>query len=164
MLQNTQQRIVALKNELKSQKTASGLAFSQLLMPENTPTQSYSGTASTSGGAGNPVARVRFRFERTDGLIEPPMINFAYDATFSPDYKQFASGYGWTFSGAEDAFLPQDWVAGYIAELGDGYVDFYVDFTSDIRTDFFSLQNISLSTTCQAITNVKGILWVERII
>lgn len=166
MKQDVQQRIVALKNEVKAQKTYSGLAYSQLLMPENTPTQSYSGTASLSGSGETPVARIRFRFQRTDGIITAPMINFAYDASITPTYKQYAESYGWTFqgTGAATVFPPINWTSGNIAELGDGYVDFYVNFSNEIRVDFFDLNSISFNVTCQAITNVKGTLSVERLI
>lgn len=164
MIQDTQKRLVALKNEVKAQKTASGLAYSQMLMPENTPTRVYSGTASLSGSGDTPVARLRFRFQRTDGIADPPLINFACSANYSPSYKQFAEANGFSFTGRSSMYLERQDVVSYIHGLGDGYVDFYVDFQSAIRTALFSLNSIQIYATCSAITGVKGSFVVERLI
>lgn len=164
MVGDVQQRIVKMHNELKAQKVSSGLAYSQLLLPENTPTQTYSDSMSLTGSGTGPLARVRFRFTRMDGLAEPPLINFDFTATTSPTYKQFVESKGFTISGDDLDYF--DWwiVSGYIGELGDSYVDFYVDFKSSIRSNFFSLNSMSFTVSCQAIANVIGDLSVERII
>ena len=158
------QRVVALKNELRAYKVASGITYSQLLMPDNTPTESYSGTASLSGSGSTPVARLRFRFTREDGFLEAPMINFAYSANISPTYRSFAESNGFTFSADDLSYLDRLQIAGYIAELGEGYVDYYLDFSSNLRDMFFSLNSLSISATCEAIANIKGSLSVERLI
>lgn len=161
---NTQSRLVELRNEIKAQKVASGLTYSNLLLPENTPTVSYSGTASLPASGNNPVARLRFRFSRTDGIVEPPLINFAYSVSYSPTHKEFLISHGFTISGDDvDVF---DWLDGngYIAETGDGYVDFYVELLSTLGTDYFDLNSLSYQVTCQAIANVRGTLVVERLI
>lgn len=163
MISDVQLRLVKARNELKAQKVYSGLAYSQLLLPENTPQQSYSGTASLSG-SGKPLARLRFRFRRTDGLIDPPMINFAFTANYSPEYDDFVRSKGFTISGDDLGYFNWREVDGYIAELGDAYVDFYVDFSSSIRDDLFSVNSISFSVNCQAISNVNGTLEVERLV
>ena len=164
MKRDTQQKIVELRNELQAQKVYSGLAYSSLLLPENTPTRTYSGTASLSGSGTTPVARIRFRFVRTDGLLDPPLINFAYSASYSPTYKQFAESYGFSFQENDLSFITITGISGYIAELGDGYVDFYVDYSSNLRSQFFSLNSISISIEVQAIVAVNGRLEVERLI
>lgn len=164
MTSDIQRRIVALRNEIQGQKTFSGLAFSQLLLPENTPTQTYSGTASLSGGLYDPVAKVRFRFTRDDGLIEAPAINFAYECTTSPTYVEFVRGVGFTISGDDLGYFDQWGISGYVSEIGDGYVDFIVAIQAAVREAFFSLNSISFSVTCQAVTNVLGTLIVERIL
>ena len=163
MIPDVQLRLVKARNELKAQKVYSGLAYSQLLLPENTPQLSYSGTASLSGSG--IVARLRFRFTRTDGLVDAPMINFTTSTTLSPTYKQFAEANGFTFSVANDlSYIDTLNANGYIGELGDGYVDLYVDFDDYIRKDFFSLNSIAFSAEVQAIANVAGNLTVERLI
>lgn len=163
MISDVQLRLVKARNELKAQKVYSGLAYSQLLLPENTPQLSYSGTASLSGSG--VVARVRFRFTRTDGLSDTPMINFTTSTTLSPTYRQFAEANGFTFSTAYDlSYIDTLYANGYIGHLGDGYVDWYVDFDELIRRDFFSLNSIAFSVQVQAIANVAGNLVVERLI
>lgn len=159
-----QQKIVELRNELQAQKVYSGLSYSQLLYPENTPSLSYTGTASLSGSGETPVARVRFRFTRTDGINETPLVNFAYDASYSPSYKQFAESYGWSFTGNNFDFFEKEDISGYISGTGDNYVDFFIDFNYTIRDALFSLSSIGISATCQAIVAVNGTLSVERII
>lgn len=164
MRRYVQQKIVELRNELQSQKVYSGLAYSQLLYPENTPSQTYTSTASLSGSGQTPVARIRFRFIRTDNINETPMVNFAYNASYTPSYKKFAENNGWSFSGQNfDSFERYD-ISGYISGVGDNYVDFFVDFNYTIRSALFSLNSISISVTCQAIVAVNGTLEVERII
>lgn len=165
MKKDVQQRIVEMHNELKAQKVYSGLAYSQLLLPENTPVESYSGVASLSG-SGDVIARIRFRFTRTDGLTDPPMINFASNAGVSPTYTDYAIANGFSISGndvsAQD--LSGSDIVGYINEIGDGYTDFFVDFDDSLRAKFFSLNSLSITATVQAISNVAGTLSVERII
>lgn len=164
MIGDVERKIAKLKNELKAQKVYSGLTYSQLLYPANTPTVSYSGTASLSGSGQTPVARVRFRFTRTDGLNETPLVNFAYNASYSPSYKQFAESYGWSFTGQDFSFFERDDIHGYISGTGDNYVDFFVDYNYILRSDLFSLSSIGISITCQAIVAVNGTLSVERVI
>lgn len=162
MVMDVQNKVTQLRNEVKAQKVFSGLTYSQLLLPENTPTQSYSGTASLSGSG--PVAKIRFRFTRTDGINEPPMINFAYSASISPTYRAFAESYGFSFSANDLSYIDRRQVSGYIASLGDEYVDYYVEFSEYLRDIFFSRSDLGISVTCQAIANVKGTLVVERIV
>ena len=164
MKRYVQQKIVELRNELKAQKVFSGLAYSQLLYPENTPSQTYTSSANLSGSGETPVARIRFRFTRTDGINETPLVNFAYDASYSPSYKQFAESYGWSFTGNNFDFFEKEDISGYISGTGDNYVDFFIDFNYTIRDALFSLSSIGISATCQAIVAVNGILSVERII
>ena len=161
MIQDVQQRIVKFTNELKAQKVYSGLTYSQLLLPERSPTLSYSGIANLSGSG--LVARLRFRFTRTDGLIEPPFINFAYSFSILPTYKEFAQSNGFIFSADDLTYIDRSSVAGYISEIGDGYVDFYVDFNSELRGRYFSLESININAACQAIANIEGNLTVERL-
>ena len=164
MIYDVEKRLAAVHNELKAQKVYSGLVYSQLLLPENNPVQSYSGTASLSGSGTDPIARLRFRFIRDDGLLDPPLVAFAVDTSISPTYQQFAESYGFTFEANDLSYFSIFETSSYIAELGDGYVDFYVDFDSFLRGMFFSLNNLSVSVTVQATANVKGTLTVERLI
>lgn len=164
MIYDVENRLVKIRNELKAQKVFSGLAYSQLLFPSNNPVQSYSGTASLSGSGDDPVARLRFRFTRTDGLVEPPLINFMYSATYSPTYQQFAESYGFQFYGKDLSELEYNDITSYIGQFGDGYVDYYIDYQYTIRDALFSLNSIQIAATCYAVASVKGTFVVERII
>ena len=162
MVLDVQNKVTRLRNEIKAQKVFSGLTYSQLLLPENTPSLSYSETVSLSGSG--PVARIRFRFTRTDGLIDPPFINFAYTGSISPTYKSFAESNGFSFSAHDLSYIDRNNISGYIATVGDGYVDFYVEFNSYLRRMFFSRNSLDIAVTCQAIANVAGTLSVEKIV
>lgn len=164
MIYDVEKRIVKLRNEIKAQKVSAGLTYSQLLMPENTPQLSYTGTATWTSSTTAPVARVRFRFTRTDGLTDPPLINFTHTSACSPTYKEYAVANGFSFSPDIDmTYLDSEIIEGYIGEIGDGYVDFYVDFGMSIVSRYYTLSSIQISTTCQAISNVYGTLTVERL-
>lgn len=164
MIYDVENRLAKLHNELKAQKVYSGITYSQLLLPENTPSKSYSGTADLSGSGTDPVARLRFRFTRTDGINEPPLVDFTLQVSISPTYKSFAESYGFVFNANDLSYFTYTNVDGYINEIGDGYVDFYVDFNSYLRSMFFSLSSLSFSVTVQAIANVMGTLVVEKLI
>lgn len=164
MIYDVEKRLAAVHNELKAQKVYSGLTYSQLLLPQNNPVESYSGTASLSDSGDGPVARLRFRFTRSDGVDEPPLVDFAATTTLSPTYKEFAESYGFSFTANDLSYLDLIGVFAYIGELGDGFVDFYVDFDSYLRSAFFSLNSIEISARVQAMANVKGTLVVERVI
>lgn len=164
MIYSVEKRIAAAHNELKAQKVYSGLTYSQFLMPSNNPTQSYSGTASLSGSGDTPVARLRFRFVRADDLVDPPLINFVFDAAYSPTYQQFAEANGFVFTGKDLSDLEANDITSYINSFGDGYVDYYIDFQYTIRDALFSLNSIQISATCSAIAAVKGTLIMERLI
>lgn len=162
MVLDVQNKVTKLRNEVRSQKVFSGLTYSQLLLPENTPTVTFSDTVSLSGSG--PVAKIRFRFTRTDGLLSTPFINFAYSGSISPTYKSFAESYGFSFSANDLSYIDRARMSGYISDLGDGYVDYCVEFSSYLRDIFFSRNSLNISVTCQAIANVQGTLSVERIV
>lgn len=164
MITDVERRIVKLRNELKAQKVSAGITYSQLLMPSNTPELEYTGTANWNSSTTFPIARVRFRFIRTDGLTDPPLVNFTHNSTYSPTYKKFAQDNGFVISPDIDmSFFDNENIEGYIGAVGDGYVDFYVDYGTAIRNQLFSLSSIQIATTCQVISNVQGYLTVERL-
>ena len=78
--------------------------------------------------------------------------------------RAFAESYGFSFSANDLSYMDRTNISGYIAGLGDGYIDFYVEFNEYLRDMFFSRNNLTISITCQAIANVAGNLSVERII
>lgn len=164
MIYDVEKRIAKLRNEIKAQKVNSGMVYSQLLMPSNIPQATYSGVASWTGSTTSPVARLRFRFKRTDGLVTPPLINFSHSSSCSPTYKEYALANGFSFTpDINMSYLDSDIIEGYIAEVGDSYVDYYVDFSSSIISRYHSISSIQISASCQAIANVYGTLEVERL-
>lgn len=165
MINDVQQRLVKARNELKAQKVASELAYSQLLMPENTPSVSYSGVVTDSGSSRyDTLARCRVRFTRTDGVNETPFVNFTYDFRFSPTYVEFEASWGTTVSGDDVGYVDEQGYVGYIAEAGSNYVDFYIDVTTDVVLSFAPFTSLNFSFTAEAISTVPGNLTVTRLL
>ena len=164
MIYDVEKRLAAVHNELKAQKVYSGITYSQLLLPENNPVESYSGSISLSGGGTGPLARLRFRFTRLDGSLDTPLVDFASRVSISPTYKEFAEANSFVFSKGDLSYTTILGVNTYIGELGDGYTDFYVDFEQDLAFYYFSLSNLSVSVQVQAMANIKGTLIVTRTI
>lgn len=164
MIYDVEKRLAAVHNELRALKVHSGLVYSQLLLPENSPVQSYSGKVSLSGSGTGPVGRIRFRFSRSDGVLDPPLVDFASEVEISPTYQQYAEDNGFTFYANDLSYLTPLETDVYIGELGDGFVDFYVDFDRYLQTAFFSLNSLDVKVTVQAMANVKGTLSVEKVI
>lgn len=165
MNHDVEKRIVALRNEVKAQKVARELAYSQLLMPENTPSISYSGTATVQGQERfDTLARCRVRFTRTDGKQGAPFVNFPFSFAFSPTYREFEQSVGNTVTGDDVDFVDEQCYVGYVAGAGPNYVDFYIDVTTEVVLNWTPFTSIDFSFTVEAISNVPGTLSVERIL
>ena len=156
-----QERLVQIRNELRAQKVASGLAYSSLLFPENTPQATWSGTVDLNSD--DPVI-VKFRFTRKDESLSVPLVDFPFTATVSPTYLEFARTYGFEIT-ADDFTYTNTWdTAGYIGEVGDNYIVFYVEISRAIlKSDYFSLSSVGVSLTVQAVSCVYGNLIVEGV-
>lgn len=163
MINDTQSRIVKLRNELKAQKVTSELVYSSILWPENTPTKTWSGSLALQL-SGDVVARFRVRFERTDGIDGAPFVDFAQRVSFSPTYKAYTQSLGWSVSGNDVSYVDDQNYTGYVAGAGENYVDYYIDFTRDLISNYFSLSSISVVIEAQAIAMVDGNLTITRLI
>ena len=163
MRNDAQRRLVAIRNELKAQKVAGELAYSQLLLPENAPSVSYSGTVAELSSTYT-YARCRVRFTRSDGVNETPVVDFAYNFQFSPNYVEYMATQEVTITGDDTGDTDETCYAGYVAGAGSNYVDFYVDIPADISMTFYGFTSLNFSFTVQAIAMVSGTLTVERLI
>ena len=165
MITDTEQRIVNIRNEIQAQKTAQELAYSQLLMPENTPSATYSGTI-TSGAEEryDTMARVRARFTRSDGVDEPPFVNFPFSLTFIPSYKDFVAQWGEQVTGDDVDFADEQCYIGYVAGTGSNYVDFYIDIPTEIVMTFAPFTSLDFTVTVEAVANVAGTLSMTRLL
>ena len=163
---NVEARIVKLKNEANAQKVARELAFSQLLLPENTPSANYSaflpvGITSQNGI----VARCRVRFTRTDGVVATPFVNFPFNVTLSPTYVEYMATQGNTLTGDDADYVDEQCFVGYIAEAGTNYVDFYIDITDTLIMVFDpNYPGVTFSFTVEGVSTAPGQLTVTRLI
>lgn len=165
MISDVEKRLVKIRNEIKAQKVARELAYSQLLMPENTPTINYSGTVAYQGQERfDTLARCRVRFTRTDDGEGAPFVNFPFSFNFVPNYADFIREQGLNMTGDDIEFVDEQCYVGYIAEEGSNYVDFYIDITTEVIFNFEPFTSLDFNFTVEAISNVPGELTVERIL
>ena len=166
MIKDVQNRLVKIRNEIKAQKVARELAYSQLLMPDNTPTKTYSGYIPVGTTAQNgTVARCRVRFTRIDGINSTPFVDFPFDLKFSPNYVQFEASQGVTITGDDTEYVDEQCFVGYIAEAGTNYIDFYIDVTDTLLMVFDpNFPGITFSFTVEAVSTAPGTIDITRLI
>ena len=157
---SVQNRLVRLENELKAQKTASTLAYSSMLFPENTPVASISGTISTTT-LRTPMARLEATFTRSDGRTETPFVDFAYYLEMD-SFADWVENIGGTVSGPDKDASNSANTIGYLAEATNGTVKFFIDFSVGIVKEGQS--SVSFSIDVQAISPVEGTLTIARTI
>ena len=162
---NAEKLIVKFRNELRALKVAFKYAFSSVLMPENVPTASWSGSIAFSGGTAEALARLRVRFTRSDGRTEPPFVDFAQNVTISPSYPSYSeSNLGVKWTGDDINYVDNQLFRCYVADTGVGYVDYYIDFTTLATSVYAMLSSISASINVEAISTVPGTITITRII
>ena len=166
MLQDVQSRLVKIRNEIRAQKVARELTYSQLLLPENTPSISYSAYLPVGTTAQNGiVARCRVRFTRSDGIDSTPFVNFPFSLTLSPTYKEFQEDQGVSVSGNDVGYVDEQCFVGYVAGAGTNYVDFYIDITETLITVFDpNYPGVTFSFTVEGVSTAPGTLTVTRIL
>ncbi len=163
MTNDAQQRLVRVRNELKAQKVATELAYSSILWPENAQERSWSGSIALQL-SGDVVARFRARFQRSDGREGAPFVDFAQAVSFSPSYLVYTASLGWTVTGNDVGYVDDQNYTGYVAGAGNDYIDYYIDFTRDLMSNYFTLSSINVNIQVQAIAMVEGTLTITRLI
>lgn len=159
------QRIVQLKNEIRSQKVAGEIAYSSFLAPSNTPSTSVSERIGWNLRDNQLFLRERFRFQRTDGSSEPPLVNFTFSFELNPDMvTYYRNEFGITVSGYDTNATKNIAVTGYIYETGNGYVDFYVDVDYNLAMEYQSQPPVDITMRVQAISLVNGTINATRLL
>lgn len=158
-----QSKLVRLRNELKAMKAASELAYSTMLMPENAPTASISGTIDFS----TPTAvwaRLVVTFTRTDGKTDTPYVDITTAATgdtFTAWVRRQTNG---SVTGRDPEWATSRLFMTYAHAASDGSVEFYLDATDSgvWLPDGNNRANFSVSVS--AISAVPGTLTIARLI
>jgi len=153
---SVQNRLVKVENELKAQKTASELAYSSILFPENTPSATILGTIDFSVQS---TARISATFQRRDGKSEIPFVDFAVDIDVE-DYADWVESIGGTVSGRDPHNADRLHYI-YCASVGNGAVEYYIDV---IPLSNYGGLPVGFSATVEAISSVEGTLTLERIV
>ncbi len=163
MIADVERRLVKARNELKAQKVAMELAYSSILWPENAAKANWSGSLALQL-SGDVVARFRVRFTRSDDGEGAPYVDFAQNVTFSPTYMEFSRSQGWTVTGNDTSYVDDQNYIGYVAGAGTNYVDYYIDFTRDLISNYFTLSSVNVTIKVEAISMVDGNLTITRLI
>ncbi len=165
MISSIETWFVRLKNELRALKTSFKYSFSSVLMPENVPTTSWSGTINFSGGTAEALARFKVRFTRDDNIVKTPFVDFAQTVTFNPSYPQYSEMYQRVrMTGDDINYTDNELFRGYVADVGSNYVDYYIDITTLTSGTYIGLSSVDIAINVEAISLVRGSISIERII
>lgn len=165
MISSAETWFVKLKNELKALKASFKYAFSSVLMPDNVPSTSWSGTINFSSGTSEALARFRVRFTRNDGRNQPPFVDFAQTVTFNPSYPQYSEIYQRVrMTGDDINYVDNQLFRGYVADVGTDYVDYYIDITTMTSGTYIGLSSVDVAINVEAISMVPGTINITRLI
>lgn len=166
MIRSVEYELLKAENELRALKTASTLAYSTTMYPENTPTASWSGNVSfTTTRPDGIKARLRVRFTRSDGESEVPMVDFAWRYSTSPTYTSYLSQYlGTVLTGNDTEISLYDSIYGYESGSGAGYVDYIIEVGSMIVQYFGMINSLNMTFNVSAISPIEGNITITRLI
>ena len=162
MIADVEKRIVKARNEIKALKVASELAYSSILMPENSPTQSYSGSIDLSA-MNNPMARVAVTFTRIDGINTTPFVDFSVDTNID-SFEEWVKSIGGTITGRDVNWGENGLFSVYVDSTTDSSVTCFVDVSQSILQLQGLTPSANFSLDVTAISPVRGTLTVERIL
>lgn len=174
MYNNAEHRLVAIRNELRAQKTAAGMASDSLTTPAEMPEVTWSGNVNVA--VKNAEQQFLATFTRTDGLDLPPLVDFTVNAEFSPSPEDIVRAYGTQASVSGAGSLNAAWRTGASTQLISSsepgktsaiiVIDRYGFFETMIvntSNPQYKYPNPILKVTIQAISLVNGILTVEKL-
>lgn len=162
---NTTKRLLAIEDELRAQKSAGPFNGGALNVPSMSPEQTWSGFVSNSNN--QVTARWVATFTRSDGIDEPPMVDFAWDFSLGKTYYQDMvddpAGYATSVSGRDKRAIDESKFIDYPQEVGPNFVKWSVDINPD-QWWYYSASGTTVNLTVQAISTVIGTLALVRVI
>jgi hypothetical protein len=162
---NVTKRLLSIQNEQRAQKTASSLNYGQLVTPEKTPQQTYSGNVANLVDFDSGVnARWVATFTRTDGVDGAPFVMFPYDYTLGmylyDDY--IVNGYFSSVSARDKRAVDEYNFFDELFEVGSNYVKWKIEIGNQY---FYNSSNgTNVTIVVQAVTMVPGTLTLQRVI
>lgn len=171
MFNNTQIRLVKLRNEAKAQKQASKMRWGQLSTPETAPTTNWSGAINVAAPLSrSTICKFDITFTRTDGRTEAPLVDFAYDFTTNPSWATMDRDKGATITiGSEKSLIETYSEPEVTTESGAGYVKATISFPESLWTGLsteapivFGVSSVNLTINAAAYSPVPGTLTITR--
>ncbi len=164
MFDNTQKRLVELRNKLRAYKMNSPLNYGSLVYPKTTPSGEISGKVGNYQEMLSDTVFARFlaRFTRSDGIKLTPYVDFAFDYTVSPTLKQQNEALGYEISGRDVEAFYEYAFTGRIIETGNNYVAFAID----VNNYFYAMTDdgqVTITLNVQALSPINGALTLERV-
>ena len=156
---SVQSEIARLKNELHAQKSFAKLPSGALDLPESTPTASWSGSVNLNSGQ-NPLARWRATFTRTDGKTATPLVDFAFDYTYSPTRKDYLESRGNTITAKDFNARTDANIFSGISSASGTSVQFDIWLSSGFNTGYSSA---TFKITVQALSPAVGTLTLSKV-
>ena len=166
MISTIEHDLVKAENELRALKTASELAYSTTMYPENTPSRSWNGYIDFGLPRTDGLkCRLRVRFTRSDGATDVPMVDFAWSYSTNPTYQNYLrDNLGTILTGNDTDISLYDSIYGYEADSGPGYVDYIIEVGSMIVQYFGLIGGLNLTINVQAISPIEGSIAITRLI
>lgn len=162
---NVTKQLLAIENEQRAQKVVSTLNYGQLVKPQNTPTQTWSGTVTNAFDTNAGVnARWIATFTRTDGVNLAPYVVFPYEYILGRGmYEDYlAAGMISAVSGRDKKAVDEYNFFDELLEIGPNYVKWKIEI--DNQYYYYATDGTSVNLTVQAISMVPGTLTLTRVI
>lgn len=162
MIQDVQQSVVRARNELRALKTATELAYSSMLMPENAPTRTYNGNIDLTS-IRDIMARVTATFTRTDGIEGTPYVDLILNTGIFT-FEDWIRSIGGTISGRDIDWGQAGMFTAYVDSTTDTSVTFNIDVNMNVMQLSGVMNDVDFSVKATAISPVQGELVLRRTI
>lgn len=162
MISDVEGRIIKSRNELKSLKVATELSYSSMLMPENAPTATYSGSINLNA-MNDPMARVTATFTRSDESEITPYVDIMLDTDIFT-YEDWVKSIGGTVSGRDVKWGQSGLFTVYVDNTTDKSVTFNIDVTQNVMQLSGVMSSVDFTIRATAISPVSGTLTLRRAI
>lgn len=166
MRENVQARIVAIRNEQRAQKKAVQLGYGQLVVPDP-PRKTWSGAIDPSNPLNSEyIAKFKARFTRTDGVNQPPLVDFSYTLAASRTNIDARRERGNIIAATDIDALLEGGHSGWVSTAANNYTEFSIVIRDSGSQGYFMTTTtgtsmVALSVT--ALSPVPGILTIERV-
>ena len=154
-----EQELARIRNEIIAQKSFAKIPNGALDVPDDAPTRSWSGSINLNSG-NDPLAKWRATFTRTDGRSGAPLVQFAFDYTYSPTRKDYLEGRGNTITAKDFNADEEMYIFSGVSSTSTNSVQFDIWIKSSFSTGYATA---NFNVTVQALSPVVGTLTLVKV-